>query len=88
EADGNVILKLSAQRTGAGRRLVYTAADGRYVMQGAPVQIHEQLQEGCRITTGTTLTFFKSTDRIVADGNQERRTETKNGGKCAGPGFD
>ena len=88
EADGNVILKLSAQRTGAGRRLVYTAADGRYVMQGAPVQIHEQLQEGCRITTGTTLTFFRSTDRIVADGNQERRTETKNGGKCAGPGFD
>jgi LPS export ABC transporter protein LptC/lipopolysaccharide transport protein LptA len=88
EADGNVILKLSAQRTGSGRRLVYTAADGRYVMLGAPVQVFEQLQEGCRITTGTTLTFFKSTDRIVADGNQERRTETKSGGTCAGPGFD
>jgi lipopolysaccharide transport protein LptA len=88
EADGNVIVKLSAQRAGSGRRLVYTAAEGQYIMQGAPVQVLEQLQEGCRITTGTTLTFFKSTDRIVADGNQERRTETKRGGKCAGPGFD
>jgi lipopolysaccharide transport protein LptA len=88
EADGNVIVKLSAQRAGSGERLVYTAAEGRYIMRGAPVQVLEQLQEGCRITTGTTLTFFKSTDRIVADGNQERRTETKRGGKCAGPGFD
>jgi lipopolysaccharide export system protein LptA len=88
EAEGGVILKLPQQRTGAGRRLVYTATDGRYVMQGAPVQVLEQLQEGCRITSGTTLTLFKSTDRIVADGNQERRTETKNGGKCADPGLD
>jgi len=57
-------------------------------MNGAPVQVFEQLTDGCRITSGTTLTLFKSTDRIVADGNQERRTETKNGGKCAGPGLD
>ena len=88
EAEGSVILKLPPGRAASGRHLVYTVVDGRYVMVGAPVEIQEQLAEGCRITTGTTLTFFKSTDRIVADGNQERRTETKSGVKCSLPGFD
>jgi lipopolysaccharide export system protein LptA len=87
EAEGSVITVLPQRRAASGRHLVYTTADGRYVMVGAPVEIQEQLEEGCRITTGATLTFFRSTDRIVADGNQERRTQTKQGAKCTGPGF-
>ena len=39
-----------------------------------------------RETTGKTLTFIKSTDQIVVDGNQQTRTQTKGGaggGKCS-----
>ena len=36
-----------------------------------------------RETIGRTLTFFKSTNNIVVDGNQQVRTQTKGGnGKC------
>ena len=35
-----------------------------------------------RETTGKTLTFIKATDRIVVDGNEQIRTQTKGGGKC------
>ena len=41
-----------------------------------------KVTESCRETTGRTLTFFKSTDRIIVDGNEEIRTQTRNG---AGP---
>ena len=64
------------QRTATGGRLTYHAKEERYVMSGAgptPVSI----RESCSETTGRTLTFFKSTDRIVVDGNETRRTETK-----------
>jgi hypothetical protein len=39
--------------------------------------------EACRETTGRTLTFFKSTDRIIVDGNDETRTQTRNGASPA-----
>jgi len=35
--------------------------------------------EECRETTGKTLTFFRSIDRIIVDGNEEIRTFTKQG---------
>jgi lipopolysaccharide export system protein LptA len=63
-------------RTASGGRLTYHASDERYVMSGSsttPVSI----RESCRETIGRTLTFFKSTDRVVVDGNETRRTETK-----------
>jgi hypothetical protein len=50
-------------------------------MVGAPVRIVEE----CRETTAKTLTFWRSTDRILADGNEEIRTLTKKGGTCAEP---
>jgi hypothetical protein len=31
------------------------------------------------------LTFFKAADRIIVDGNEEIRTQTKTGGPCAAP---
>ena len=45
-----------------------------------PVTILDE--RGCE-TTGRTLTFFQATDRIVVDGNQQMRTQTRGvGSKC------
>ena len=77
EAYTNVSLKLD-MRTATGDRLTYFADDERYLMSGGgakPVKV----VEACKETTGKTLTFFKSTDRIIVDGNEEIRTQTKNG---------
>lgn len=72
-------------RWSVGDRLTYFAADARYVMSGAPVRIYEQQAQECRETTGRTLTFYRSTDSISVDGDQEQRTETRSGGKCPVP---
>jgi LPS export ABC transporter protein LptC len=84
EAYNNVSLQLET-RHAVGSRLTYYAADERYVMSGvlgSAVTVVEQ----CRETTGKTLTFFKSTDRIIVDGNEEIRTQTRSGGRCQEPG--
>ncbi len=46
---------------------------------GIPVKVIEN----CRSITGKTLTFFKATDRIIVDGDEEIRTQTTGGGTCA-----
>jgi LPS export ABC transporter protein LptC/lipopolysaccharide transport protein LptA len=80
-----VSIKTTDGRRAAGLRLTYFAADERYVMTGLPVKIEEE----CRETTGRTLTFFKSADRIVVDGNEQKRTEVKGGATpCSGPRLD
>jgi LPS export ABC transporter protein LptC/lipopolysaccharide transport protein LptA len=68
-------------RTVTGDRLTYYAADERYVVTGAPVRIVDECD---RETIGKTLTFYKATDTILVDGNQQIRTQTKGGGKCSG----
>ncbi len=80
EAYAKVTLK-SEGRTATGDRLTYFSADERYEMLGAPVKIVEE----CRETIGRSLTFFRSADRILVDGREERRTETKGGAKCGEP---
>ncbi len=80
EAYTKVTLQSEA-RTATGDRMTYFSADERYLMLGAPVKIVAD----CRETIGRTLTFFKSVDRIVVDGNEETRTQTKGGGKCGEP---
>jgi lipopolysaccharide export system protein LptA len=63
-------------RTAVGGRMTYHAREERYVMSGdgtSPVSISEAARE----TTGRNLTFFKSTERIIVDGNETRRTETR-----------
>jgi lipopolysaccharide export system protein LptA len=69
------------KRSAAGDELTYFAEDGRYLMTGAPVRSVEE----CRETTCKTLTFWRSTDRIVCDGNEENRTLTKSVGTCTEP---
>ena len=77
EAYDQVSLKSDA-RTAKGQRLTYFAADEKYLMTGSPVSIVEE----CRETTGKTLTFYRSVDRVLVDGIEERRTETLEGGAC------
>lgn len=77
EAYTNVTLKLDS-RNAAGERLTYFADEERYVMSGAGTKSVKVI-EACRETTGRTLTFFKATDRIIVDGNDETRTQTRNG---------
>ncbi len=79
EAYESVTLK-EQNRTTKGAHMTYTADDDRYVVTGAPVKI---VDECGRLTTGKTLTFLKATDDIVVDGNQQIRTETKNGANCS-----
>jgi LPS export ABC transporter protein LptC len=60
-------------RTVSGDRLTYTAETGRYVVVGSPVKIVAE----CRETTGRTLTFYRSTNNIVVEPNDEFRTQVK-----------
>jgi len=66
-------------RTVTGARLTYVPADEKYVVTGAPVTM---IDAGCQELSGKTLTFFKASDRVQVDGNDEVRTQTKGGGKC------
>jgi LPS export ABC transporter protein LptC/lipopolysaccharide transport protein LptA len=79
EAYENVTLREQNRKT-TGARMTYTTSDERYVIVGARVKIVYLCE---RETTGKTLTFVKSTDSIVVDGNSQIRTLTKGGGKCS-----
>jgi LPS export ABC transporter protein LptC len=78
EAKGKVSATVD-KRVATGVQLTYEPAEEKYIITGAPVKLVEE----CRESTGKTLTFFKSNDRVIVDGNQENRTQTK-GGKCPG----
>ena len=71
-----------ATRVVSGDRLTYTAADGRYLVVGSPVKI----EADCRETTGRTLTFYRSTNNIVVEPNDEFRTQVKAIPNCVVPG--
>jgi LPS export ABC transporter protein LptC len=82
EAFDDVTLRVNG-RVVTGAHMIYEN-NGRYQMTGtaaAPVKMVESCQE----TTGRTLTFFKSTDNIIIDGNEEIRTRTTSGGPCPPP---
>ncbi|HXE81237.1 MAG TPA: LPS export ABC transporter periplasmic protein LptC [Vicinamibacterales bacterium] len=79
EAYDHVQMK-DPQRSATGHRLTYFGDEGRYVMTGTPVKIVRECDE----TFGKSLTFWRSTDRILVDGNEGNRTLTKTGGTCAG----
>ena len=83
EAYTSVDLRLDA-RTATGDRLTYYADEGRYVMSGlatTPVKI----VDACRETTGRIVTFYKSGDRLIVDGSDETRTQSKRGEPCLQP---
>jgi lipopolysaccharide transport protein LptA len=68
-------------RTTTGARMTYFGDDQRYLVTGKPVKTIDQCH---RETIGSALTFYRTTDRIVVDGNEQIRTQTKGGSKCPG----
>jgi hypothetical protein len=62
-----------------GESMTYYDADGRYEMGGEPVRIIEEMEDGCRETTGRRVTFFLTEDAVSVDGESEVRTETSSG---------
>ena len=77
-AEGDVALELPGRQV-TGETMAYDDADGRYEMEGEPVEILEQSEEACRETTGRTLTFF-ITDEVRIDGEGEGRTSSSSDG--------
>lgn len=67
------------KRTVTGARLSYVPADEKYVVTGAPVTM---IDAECQEMSGKTLTFFRASDKVQLDGNDEVRSQTKGGGKC------
>jgi LPS export ABC transporter protein LptC/lipopolysaccharide transport protein LptA len=80
EAYDKVTLQSETSKTN-GARLTYFDDDGRYVVRGTPVKT---LDSCGRETTGRTLTFFRATDRIIVDGAEQIRTQTKGKSNCPG----
>jgi lipopolysaccharide transport protein LptA len=78
DANGTVIAIVD-RRTVTGAHLAYSPAEDKYVVVGAPVRMTDA---ECKETSGKTLTFWKASDRVLVDGNNEVRTQTKGGGKC------
>ncbi len=78
EAFGTVIAIVD-KRTVTGTRLTHSPAEDKYLVVGAPVKM---IDGDCQETNGKTLTFWKASDRVLVDGNNEVRTQTKGGGKC------
>jgi lipopolysaccharide export system protein LptA len=70
-------------RVVTGDRMTYYR-NGRYDMTGSAI-VPVRIVESCRETTGRALTFFKSADNIIIDGNEEIRTRTTSGGPCPQP---
>jgi lipopolysaccharide export system protein LptA len=79
EAYDHVVARLEGGQRAEGSRLTYFGADERYVMSGTPVKILEAVDDGCRETTGTALTFIRSTDTIAVVGTEGNRSRTTPG---------
>ncbi|MEO7135757.1 MAG: LptA/OstA family protein, partial [Vicinamibacterales bacterium] len=78
EATG-LVTALVDKRTVTGAKLNYSPVEEKYEVVGAPVKM---IDAECQETTGKKLTFWKASDRVLVDGNNEVRTQTKGGGKC------
>ena len=61
---GNVVVQQPTRRAD-GQNLVYTAAEGKFVLTGGPPSIFDA--ERGR-TTGVSLTFFRRDDRVLVEG--------------------
>jgi LPS export ABC transporter protein LptC/lipopolysaccharide transport protein LptA len=72
EAFEAVKLVEQGRRT-SGVHLVYTSADEKYQVTGKPVSVVNRCGDETR---GLALTLFKSTDKIVVDGNDTNPTTT------------
>ncbi len=77
QGEGSVTALVEA-RQATGQTLTYHPTEEKYVLAGAPVR----LVRGCQESTGRTLTFYRASDNVLVDGNQETRVQTRGGSKC------
>ncbi|MGA7314936.1 MAG: LptA/OstA family protein [Silvibacterium sp.] len=76
-ATGRVVITQPG-RKGVGEKLVYTAADGKYVLTGTPGNPPRISDEAKGTTTGATLIFNSQDDSVVVSGGQSSSvTETR-----------
>ncbi len=64
-AEGNVVIE-EPSRKATGQKLVYTSAEGKFVLTGGPPVITDA--EHGRIT-GQSLTFYSRDDRVLVEGS-------------------
>ncbi|HET9308076.1 MAG TPA: LptA/OstA family protein [Candidatus Sulfotelmatobacter sp.] len=64
-AEGNVVIQQQPNRKAEGQKLLYTAADDKFVLTGGPPSIFDA--EHGKIT-GVSLTFFGRDDRVLVEG--------------------
>jgi lipopolysaccharide export system protein LptA len=72
-AENNVVI-VEPTRRGTGDRLVYTAADDKFVLTGGPPSIFDA--ERGKIT-GDSLTFFRHDDRVLVEGRDTSPAVTR-----------
>jgi lipopolysaccharide export system protein LptA len=65
-AEGDVVIT-QPNRRAAGQKLVYTAADDKFVLTGGPPSIFDAEQGKI---TGVSLTFFRADDRVLVEGEE------------------
>ena len=63
-AEGNVLIR-QPNRRAEGQKLVYTAAEDKFVLTGGPPSIFDAEQGKI---TGVSLTFFRRDDRVLVEG--------------------
>ncbi len=63
-AEGNVLIQ-QPKRRAEGQKLVYTAAEDKFVLTGGPPSIFDAEQGKI---TGVSLTFFRHDDRVLVEG--------------------
>jgi lipopolysaccharide export system protein LptA len=63
-AEGHVLI-LQPNRRAEGEKLVYTAAEDKFVLTGGPPSIFDAEQGK---VTGVSLTFFRADDRVLVEG--------------------
>jgi lipopolysaccharide export system protein LptA len=72
-AEGKIVIT-QPTRHATGDRLVYTAAEDKFVLTGGPPSIFDA--ERGKIT-GDSLTFFRHDDRVLVEGRETSPTVTK-----------
>ena len=72
-AEGHVVIQEPARRA-EGEKLVYTAADDKFVLTGGSPSIFDA--ERGKIT-GDSLTFYKRDDRVLVEGRETSPTVTQ-----------
>ncbi len=72
-ATGNVVVQQQDRRA-TGEKLVYTAADEKYVMSGGSPMLADSQRGTIR---GDSLTFYSRDDRVLVESDESSRTVTR-----------